>query len=70
MVVTLLKACKSVKVKRTFLYIAEQVNHAWFMRLNLSNVDLGKGKRVVVPGGKFDSKYGITVAHKPQTGDA
>ena len=64
----LLKACKSVKVKRTFLYLAEQANHAWFQRLDVSKVDLGKGKRVVVPGGKFDSKYQITVPAKSLMG--
>ena len=64
LVTTLLKACQSVKVKRCFLYMAEQANHAWFKELNLSKVKLGKGKRVVVPGGTFDSKYQITVPTK------
>ena len=64
LVTTLLKACQSVKVKRCFLYMAEQANHAWFKELNLSKVKLGKGKRVVVPGGTFDSKYLITVPTK------
>lgn len=57
----LLRVCRSIKVKRCFLYLAEQINHTWFHRLDLSKVDLGKGKRVVVPGGKFDQKYQITV---------
>ncbi len=57
----LLRACRSVKVKRCFLYLAEQINHTWFHRLDLSKVDLGKGKRVVVPGGEFDRNYQITV---------
>lgn len=61
LVTALLRACRSVKVKRCFLYLASQINHAWFQRLDLSKVDLGKGKRVVVPGGKFDRKYQITV---------
>ena len=68
LVTVLLKACQSVKVKRCFLYMAEQANHSWFQRLNLSKVDLGKGKRVVVPGGKFDSKYKITVPAKSPVG--
>jgi len=61
---SLLKACQSVKVKRCFLYMAEQANHSWFKELNLSKVKLGKGKRVVVPGGTFDPKYQITVLAK------
>ncbi len=64
MVMDLLKACKSIKVKRCFLYMAEHANHAWFKELNLSKVKLGKGKRVVVPGGSFDPKYQITVPTK------
>ncbi len=64
LVMTLLKACQSFKVKRCFLYMAEQANHAWFKELSLSKVKLGKGKRVVVPGGTFDSKYQITVPAK------
>ena len=61
LITTLLRACRSVKVKRCFLYLADQINHAWFQRLDLSKVDLGKGKRVVISGGTFDRKYQITV---------
>lgn len=64
LVTALLKACQSVKVKRCFLYMAEQANHSWFKELSLSKVKLGKGKRVVVPGGTFDPKYQITVPTK------
>ncbi len=61
LITTLLRVCRSVKVKRCFLYLAEQINHGWFQRLDLSKVDLGKGKRVVVAGGTFNRKYQITV---------
>jgi Transcriptional regulator, AbiEi antitoxin, Type IV TA system/Transcriptional regulator, AbiEi antitoxin N-terminal domain len=57
----LLEACRSVKVKRLFLYMAENQGHAWLTKVDLSQVDLGKGKRMVVPKGRFDSKYQITV---------
>jgi hypothetical protein len=67
---TLLWACRSVKVKRAFLYMAEQANHPWFGKLNLSRLRLGKGKRVIVPGGKFDKKYQITVSPKSVMGAA
>jgi hypothetical protein len=63
LVSTLLRACRSVKVKRCFLYLADQINHTWFKQLDLSKVDLGKGKRVIVPGGVFNQKYQITVPH-------
>ena len=57
----LLRECRSVKVKRLFLWYAERHGHAWFKHLDLSAVDLGKGKRQLVPQGHFDSRYQITL---------
>jgi len=57
----LLAACRSIKVKRLFLYMAEKKEHTWLLKLDLSKVDLGKGKRMIVPHGRFDAKYQITV---------
>lgn len=57
----LLERCSSVKVKRLFLFLAEECNHAWVKNLDLSKIDLGKGKRSIEKGGVFRSKYGITV---------
>lgn len=58
---TLLENCRSVKVKRLFLYMAEKADHSWFKRLDLKNVDVGKGKRSIVKHGALVNKYGITV---------
>lgn len=57
----LLSECGSVKVKRLFLWFAERHRHPWLERLDLSGVDLGSGKRALVPSGKLDAKYQITV---------
>ena len=57
----LLRECRSVKVKRLFLWYADRHGHAWFKHLDLSAVDLGKGKRQLVPKGHFDSRYQITL---------
>ncbi len=57
----LLEACRSVKVKRLFLYMAENQALPWLTKVDLSKVDLGKGKRMVVPKGRYDAKYRITV---------
>ena len=57
----LLEQCRSVKVKRLFMYLAEDCNHAWVKKLDLSKVDFGKGKRMIVKGGRFNPKYNITV---------
>ena len=57
----LLGECRSVKVKRLFLWFAERHGHAWLERLDRHGVDLGKGKRMLVRGGKLDSKFQITI---------
>ena len=57
----LLQQCRSIQVKRLFMYMAEKHAHAWVEELNLSAVNLGSGKRVVVKNGALDRKYQITV---------
>ena len=57
----LLKACKSVKAKRLFFWLAKRQNYPWFGKLNVEDYDLGSGKRVVAKGGKLDTDYLITV---------
>jgi hypothetical protein len=57
----LLEACRSVKVKRLFLYMAENQELPWLTKVDPSKVDLGKGKRMVVQKGRYDAKYRITV---------
>lgn len=61
----LLESCRSVKAKRLFLFLAEEANHPWVKDLDLSKVDLGKGNRSIVKGGKLDPKYQITVEPNP-----
>ena len=58
---TLLENGSSIKVKRLFLYLAEKFNHQWLEHLDLTNVDLGSGKRSLVKNGVYISKYKITV---------
>jgi Transcriptional regulator, AbiEi antitoxin, Type IV TA system len=58
---SLLVACNSIKVRRLFLYLAEQHHHSWFQRLDVDVLDLGTGNRSITPGGRLDSKYLITV---------
>jgi hypothetical protein len=57
----LLKKCASIKVKRLFLALAERHDHAWFKHLDLGKVELGAGKRMLVPGGTLHPKYLITL---------
>jgi transcriptional regulator with AbiEi antitoxin domain of type IV toxin-antitoxin system len=65
---TLLAECKSVKVKRLFFWFAERHDHAWLQKLDRSGIDLGKGKRMLVRGGKLDTKYNITVPENLDAG--
>lgn len=57
----LLQECRSVKVKRLFLWYAERHGHAWLKHLDQSSVDLGRGKRQLVTAGRFDARYKITL---------
>lgn len=61
----LLECCRSIKVKRLFLALAERTNQVWFKDLDVKKIKLGKGKRHLVQGGVFDRKYQITLP-KPQ----
>jgi hypothetical protein len=58
---TLLRHCRSIKAKRLFLALAERHHHAWLPHVELQGVDLGRGKRVLVPGGRLNAKYQITL---------
>lgn len=64
----LLEVCRFVKVKRLFMYMAERHGHPWVKQLDLSKVDFGKGKRLVVAGGRLDPKYQITVPRENEGG--
>ncbi len=57
----LLQHCNSIKVKRLFLFMMEQLNYAWTKRIETDHIDLGHGKRVIVKAGKLNKKYMITV---------
>ena len=61
----LLEACRSIKAKRLFLFLAEESGHQWFKQLDASRFNLGKGKRSIVKGGRLDAKYQITVEPHP-----
>jgi len=57
----LLENCQSYKAKRLLLYLAEHFKHQWALEIDLSRVDLGKGKRVIAGGGHYNAKYKISV---------
>ncbi len=59
----LLEQCQSIKVKRLFMYFAESSQHGWVKKLDTARIDFGKGKRMIVKGGRLNTKYKITVPH-------
>lgn len=57
----LLERCCSVKVKRLFLYMAEKAGRQWFKALDVERIDLGAGRRMITPTGKYIKKYNMTI---------
>jgi hypothetical protein len=64
----LLVECRSVKVKRLFLWFAERRNYPWLKQLDRGAMDLGTGKRMLQRGGKLDPKFNITVPENLDAG--
>lgn len=60
-VMTLLTACRSVKVRRLFFVFADRYQHAWRKHLDIDKVDFGSGPRALVEGGRLHPTYRIYV---------
>ena len=61
LVTDLLSKCESVKAKRVFLFLADDLGHWWFKKIDRSKIDLGSGCRVIDKGGSFQAKFNIIV---------
>lgn len=57
----LLENCRSIKVKRLFLYMADKAEHDWLEEMYGFNIELGKGKRSITTNGVYENGYRITV---------
>ncbi len=57
----ILECCQNVKVKRLFFWFADRQNYVWLGKINRENITLGSGNRMLIKGGKLDTKYKITV---------
>ncbi|TAH55669.1 MAG: hypothetical protein EWM48_10175 [Sphaerochaeta sp.] len=64
----LLRSCGSVQAKRLFLWLARTTGHGWYRYIDLALLDLGAGKRQIVPGGVLDPQFMITVPKEIQNG--
>lgn len=58
---SLLEHCSSIKVKRLFLLLAEDLHYAWYDDLDQSKIDLGSGCRIIDKGGTYQSKWNVVV---------
>jgi hypothetical protein len=63
-----LEACTNIKAKRLFLWMARCVGHPWYDRIDTSRLELGTGKRQIVPNGVLDREYLITVPKEESNG--
>ena len=61
LVSNLLSECSSVKVKRLFCLLADDLDEPWWPRIAVANIDLGSGCRVIDKGGSFNAKYNLVV---------
>jgi len=57
----LLEQCKSIKVKRLFLYMADKAKHQWLQFIDQTKIELGKGDRVITKGGVYKNQYKISI---------
>jgi hypothetical protein len=64
----LLEACSSVKVKRLFLFMATKAHHQWLDFLKQHKIDLGKGDRSIVKGGRYNAQFQINLPPELVTG--
>ncbi|GMR18754.1 MAG: type IV toxin-antitoxin system AbiEi family antitoxin domain-containing protein [Gammaproteobacteria bacterium] len=69
LLMALLLACKRIKTRRLFLWLAERYSYPWFKQLDVATLDLGSGKRVIYKGGVLDTKYNITVPREYANGE-
>ena len=56
-----LEISRSVKVNRLALYFGDFFTHPWRLKLLDDKIELGSGKRTIVPGGKLISRYQIVI---------
>lgn len=57
----LLEECKSIKVKRLFLYFAERAGHSWFKYIDQTKINLGSGNRSLADNGILVAKYNLVL---------
>jgi len=52
---------KNVKVNRLFLFFSRRHAHDWMNSIPLTDIEIGRGNRVLMRGGRFDRDHKITI---------
>ncbi len=60
----LLESCRHILIKRLFLCLAELNRLPVLKHLNINRINLGSGERTIPPGGKYFSKYKLTLPYQ------
>jgi len=58
---TLLEKCRSIRVKRLFLYMSTKAELPILEHLDISQVEVGKGDRVIVKNGVYNAEFKISI---------
>ena len=58
----LLESCTSVKTKRLFMHVAEQLELPCLPHLDVSDVNFGSGRRSIHRGGTLERKYDLVIS--------
>ena len=58
---SLLESCCSIKVKRLFLLLSEDLNQSWYEDLDVGRIGIGSGNRIIEKGGSYRNKWLVTV---------
>ena len=61
LVQSLLETCRSIKVRRLFLYMAQKASHPWYKALDRSAISLGSGRYMISPTGRYINSYNMTI---------
>ena len=58
---TLLSKYSSLKARRLFFVMADRIQPPWLSEINRASISLGHGPRHIIPDGKMDPVYNITI---------
>lgn len=58
---TLLSQCKSIKVNRLFLYLADEANLDWLVGIEKDKINIGSGIRSIDKAGTYNKKYRLVI---------